>query len=79
MPEPEWEPQENKPRRARISRLSEASLRTTVCLDLVTTLNNAVRTVQVQTNARYGALAVSDSSWDLQHSSFRIPLRVPSA
>ncbi len=53
-------------RGARISRLSEASLRTALSLDLVTILKEVVDNARLLINARYCALAVFDGTRDLQ-------------
>ncbi len=66
MSETERERQENEARRARISRLSESSLRTALSLDLVTVLKEVVDNARLLTNARYGALAVFDAAGHLQ-------------
>ena len=66
MSETERERQENEARRARISRLSESSLRTALSLDLVTVLEEVVDNARLLTNARYGALAVFDAAGHLQ-------------
>jgi hypothetical protein len=66
MSETERERQENEARRARISRLSESSLRTAVSLDLVTVLKEVVDNARLLTKARHGALAVFDAAGHLQ-------------
>ena len=64
MPGPSWSTVNM--RGARISRLSEASLRTALSLDLVTILKEVVDNARLLINARYCALAVFDGARDLQ-------------